>query len=1601
MEGSSVRLGAMKNGLGRWSAVLCDSRGAPRPLDLSAPATAATAKTATAGATAATATAATATAATATAAAAAPLLLLLLRLLLLLPSLSQPLPPRTPPSLPAMTSLRRSGGSGDGGGGSNGSGGGRPSSRCGAVQWGVSGGGQMRVQQRQHEALTPQHLREWYTSRGGGGYSSGGRSAVVQLGVTGGGLQQLQRRPHETLSPQQLREWYVQRGASRGSARCPYVIRTGDRAGQTCGTVGHTLSRCFSYLSDTWRIEFGNATELPRWLELVRQGVEIFTLDFDAILTGMYALSASAEGDCSRCVPPDPGIAAAALGASEFGTLPGTAPAQAVHTFTLDSGASRCFFRDSTTLTPLSAPVPVRLADPSGGPVVARSSTVLPCPMVLSGSLSGLHLPSFSTNLVSTATLQDAMVTTTTPGGQRVLICTCTRTGRHQATFTRRPGSSLYTLATEPPQVAASAQVSASGQVAASCSCRLLLHQTLLKHHRLGHPSLPRHRGMHSCLLVSSLPRSLPPLPPSPAPPCPPCVEGRQRAAPHSSSFPPTTAPLQTLHMDVWGPARVSGQGREQYFLLVVDDYTRYTTVFPLRSKGEVVYVLIPWIRTVHFQLRERFGHDLPDLRLHSDRGGEFSSDLLRDFFRGKGILKSFMLPNSPHQNGNAERRIGLVMEVARTSMIHAAAPHFLWPFAVRYAAHQLNLLPRVSLPETSPTLRWMGEVGDASVFRVWGSRAFVRDPSADKLSARSIPCIFLGFVPNAPGRQFYHPTSRHVLRTSQDVDPLPGTVPVEVAISSGAARDGVSGDAASRGAELGDAGSDVSGSEGAEPGGEEPRGAEPVGVEQSGAESEGAESGGAEPQGAASSGGLAGASPRLSLQPLREWLVQRTRLRSGAPGAGGAGDVGAGGDGVSAGAGGTGGTVAAGPGGAHTKDPTEPGAARAGGSCASGAGAGGAGAEGTGVGGTGTGGAEAAGAGAVDPGAGVPSSPGLTPPLLCPPPDQLQLPLQPASPLPAPSPYTEQSSGLTECREAASLPVSPVRTAHRIPRSRPPPVPGTHAMALRPSSIPLRVPLPAPPESSFLEVTNPESNRARATSPTISCLLATTITNPSFNSGAASALVAELLDFAAACRLDYATTLVVWYASASPPSVGGECALGTDVLEDRQEDFECLSAAVPRFTSMLLAPEGDPDAPNIPTPRSYTEAITGPYSSQWQAAMDAEMASWKSTGTYVDEFPPPGANVVDGMWIFKGVDFFQTFSPTPKMTTLRVLLHVAAQRDYELHSLDFSTAFLQGSLHEEIWLRRPPGFTGSFPAGTQWSLRRPFYGLHQAPREWHDTLRTTLAALGFAHGTADPSLFLRTNTSLPPFYVLVYVDDLVFATGDTEALTLVLQHFGFQFSSPQPTPLSTSHSLSAPPSDESVEPSGPYPELVGCLMYLMTCTRPDLAYPLSLLARYVAPDRQRKVQWDAAKRVLNYLCITSGMGLVLGGRGPVVLTGHADASWAEIYAGAMAARELRWLTYLLTDLGEQSRSPPVLYVDNKAMISLCQEHRLEHRMKHIALRYFLARELQQGGQLRLAYLTTRSNTADIFTKALLPSDHQRFSTVLDLVPTLPHLLTA
>ncbi|CAI5986097.1 unnamed protein product [Closterium sp. NIES-65] len=174
-------------------------------------------------------------------------------------------------------------------------------------------------------------------------------------------------------------------GRGGGTCPCNYVLHSGDHAGEPCGGP-HSTQRFFGRLTDAWRLQFPDATEIPRRGELSRAGVAIFDLDYDAILAAMFAVSTSDEGDCYLCVLPDPGIEAAALGAGEAAALgasasaalgagesalSGTTLAQALHTSTLDSGASRSFFRHRTTLTPLSRPVAVSLANLSGGPVLA------------------------------------------------------------------------------------------------------------------------------------------------------------------------------------------------------------------------------------------------------------------------------------------------------------------------------------------------------------------------------------------------------------------------------------------------------------------------------------------------------------------------------------------------------------------------------------------------------------------------------------------------------------------------------------------------------------------------------------------------------------------------------------------------------------------------------------------------------------------------------------------------------------------------------------------------------------------------------------------------------------------------------------------------------------------------------------------------------------------------------------------------------------------------------------------------------------------------------------------------------------------------------
>ncbi|CAI7875309.1 unnamed protein product [Closterium sp. NIES-54] len=341
-------------------------------------------------------------------------------------------------------------------------------------------------------------------------------------------------------------------------------------------------------------------------------------------------------------------------------TSPGATAEDASLSFTLDSGASHFFFRGRTTLTPLPTLVSVALADPTSGPVTACYTTTLPCPAVPSGSLTGFHVPSFSRNLVGVRPLVSQHVGVRIEPSDETAVCVDEDTYAHLATFTAEPGSGLHTLHTGPrgqQQLLPPSPVTVPCQVPAS-------HQV----------SASPHVAVSGQVPVSGLPRVLPSLPPSIAPPCGPCVKGRLRATPHSSSLRLATEPFETPWLDVWGPASRPGPEQESFFLVVVDDYSRYTTVFPLAKKSDVTSTLIRWLLTTADTRGRRISG------LDSDRRGEFRSGILVGFCREQDIRQSWTLPESPQHNGVAERLIGLVMEIARTSMTHARAPHFLWP---------------------------------------------------------------------------------------------------------------------------------------------------------------------------------------------------------------------------------------------------------------------------------------------------------------------------------------------------------------------------------------------------------------------------------------------------------------------------------------------------------------------------------------------------------------------------------------------------------------------------------------------------------------------------------------------------------------------------------------------------------------------------------------------------------------------------------------------------------------------------------------------------------------------------------------------------------
>ncbi len=417
-----------------------------------------------------------------------------------------------------------------------------------------------------------------------------------------------------------------------------------------------------------------------------------------------------------------------------------------------------------------------------------------------------------------------------------------------------------------------------------------------------------------------------------------------------------------------------------------------------------------------------------------------------------------------------------------------------------------------------------------------------------------------------------------------------------------------------------------------------------------------------------------------------------------------------------------------------------------------------------------------------------------------------------------------------------------------------------------------------------------------------------------------------------------------------------------------------------------------------------------------------------------------------------EGIDFNEVYAPVSKHTTLRALLSEVATEDLELHQLDVKTAFLNGELEEDIYMVQPPGYV---EGGSRMAchLRRALYGLRQAPRAWHTRLKKELEDIGFAASEADPGLYTK-KTKTDQVYLLVYVDDILIAAKDIklveETKTALLTSFeardmgdahifvgyeierdrgarrlkivqrrmaselvtkyGLADGKTKTTPMSTATKLTSSKTDLLDKERFGYAELVGSLLYLSVCTRPDIAYAVGVLARFMS--KPSTAHWLAAKAVVRYLAGTTDYGIVFGKEeslhgfcdadyggdidtrrsttGYVFMLNGGVISWssrlqatvavstaeAEYMAAAQAVKEALWLRKLMVDL-DLGKATVHLFGDNQSALKLLKNPIASVRSKHIDIAYHFARERVARKEVSFDYCKTEDMTADIMTKAL------------------------
>ena len=584
-------------------------------------------------------------------------------------------------------------------------------------------------------------------------------------------------------------------------------------------------------------------------------------------------------------------------------------------------------------------------------------------------------------------------------------------------------------------------------------------------------------------------------------------------------------------------------------------------------------------------------------------------------------------------------------------------------------------------------------------------------------------------------------------------------------------------------------------------------------------------------------------------------------------------------------------------------------------------------------------------------------------------------------------------------------------------------------------------------------------------------------ISKPTKHYGAHRASTSPIADLAVASALDLLPLLdFIWYRL--PPSSAALSVSGTtlpikytdiEMLVDREDWYRAADAEI-----ATLIENGTWELVPLPGGRE-------PVKSKWvfriKKDTDGSIIKYKAR------------LCACGYSQKEGIDYKEIYAPVVRSESLRLVLATVASRDMHVHQMDVVTAFLNGELKETVFMKQPAGYVDPARPNDVCRLHRSLYGLKQAPRVWHQTIDPFLKSLGFNSLTADPCVYVRWNGEVLSIITL-YVDDLTIASDDLAVVLDVKAKLGSRFkmtdegeltyilgikvrrdrankaiyisnetkideilsdynmatSIPADTPMDaitiSNANCPSPNSPEALAMvSVPYRECVGRLIYLMRTTRPDIAFAVSVVSRFL--HNPGHLHWNAVKRILRYLRGTKGFELKISPldlssqiaacdrssplEGPARLSGNVDSDWAgdddtmkstsgygfflgasliswsskaqlqtatssthaEYAAAYQATTEGVWTRSFLKAAGLLAIAPTTLYCDNEAAIKIAKLHMVTPRSKHFDTKLHYVREQVEAGALSLQFCAGSDNVADIFTKPLGRLKFRRFRDLL------------